>query len=241
MIGENYNQNLKTTLNGQGTTMETSIEQNQVHDQLYVKYSKSEQPIPVINGVHLHSIYNPEREANGFVSNQLEVLKSSAHILIFGLGFGYHISQIEEKMKSFHPGGYRIFVIEPNQSILNKWEELSPNSFSEHVSVVSYDSIKEFYKDRELVDFMSCKPSVIPHPASFQLNMGFFKDFMSYNYPKGVDDSAYFIESKTFRNYLTCENKNETTEDFFERVRGKSFLQSYDFLSLALAEMVSER
>ena len=43
MIGENYNQNLKTTLNGQGTTMETSIEQNQVHDQLYVKYSKSEQ------------------------------------------------------------------------------------------------------------------------------------------------------------------------------------------------------
>ena len=221
--------------------MDTLRDHKMIRDQLYVKYSKSEQPIPVINGVHLHSIYNPEREATGFVTSQLENLKAAKNILIFGLGFGYHISHIEEKMKNFHPAGYNIFVIEPNTEILQKWKELAPTQFSENVKVVSYNSIKEFYQDRELVEFMSARPAVVPHPASFQLSMTFFKDFMSYCYPKKIDDSAYFVESDSFRNYLTSENKNETTDEFFERVRGKSFLQSYDFLSLALAELVQER
>lgn len=221
--------------------MENSHDQKIVRDQLYVKTSKSEQPIPVINGVHLHSIYNPEREASGFVTSQIENLKSSNHILIFGLGFGYHISQIEEKMKALHPKDYTIFVVEPNVDIVKKWHELKPTSFSEKVHVVSHETIKDFYKDYSLVDFMSSRPAVIPHPASFQLNMAFFKDFMSYCYPKTIDESAYFIESESFRNYLTSENRNETTEEFFERVKGKSFLQSYDFLSLALAELVQDR
>ena len=241
MISETKKPHLNSPTNGQGSTMDTLRDHKMIRDQLYVKYSKSEQPIPVINGVHLHSIYNPEREATGFVSSQLENLKTAKNILIFGLGFGYHISHIEEKMKSFHPAGYNIFVIEPNTEIVQKWRELAPTQFSEHVKVVSYNSIKEFYQDRELVEFMSTRPAVVPHPASFQLSMTFFKDFMSYCYPKKIDDSAFFVESETFRNYLTSENKNETTDEFFERVRGKSFLQSYDFLSLALAELVQER
>ncbi len=241
MISKNDKPHLNSKLYGQGSSMENSHDQKSVRDQLYVKYSKSEQPIPVINGVHLHSIYNPEREASGFVTNQVENLKASKSILIFGLGFGYHITQIEEKMKAFHPMGYKIFVIEPNLEIVEKWKELNPTSFSDHVTVVSHRTIKDFYKDTALVDFMSSRPAVIPHPASFQLNMAFFKDFMSYCYPKEIDESAFFVEAETFRNYLTSENRNETTEDFFERVRGKSFLQSYDFLSLALAELVQER
>lgn len=218
--------------------MENTHVQKIVQDKLYVKYSKSEQPVPVINGVHLHSIYNPEREASGLVTGQLENIKSSKNILIFGLGFGYHITQIEEKMKRFHPAGYNIFVIEPNIEIVKKWEELAPTKLSKNVHIVSHDTIKDFYKDIELVDFMSSKPAVIPHPASFQLNMAFFKDFMSFCYPKTLDESSFFIESESFRNYLENENRNESTEEFFDRIRRKNFLQSYDFLSLALAEMV---
>lgn len=221
--------------------MENTHEHKSVRDELYVKYSKSEQPVPVINGVHLHSIYNPEREASGFVTNQLENLRASKNILVFGLGFGYHIAQIEEKMKTFHPVEYNIFVIEPNVQIVEKWHELAPTKFSNHVHIISHTTIKEFYKDVKLVDFMSSKPAVIPHPASFQLNMTFFKDFMSYCYPKSINESIYFVESESFRNYLSSENKDESTEEFFQRVRGKSFLQSYDFLSLALAEMVQEK
>ncbi len=241
MISENENPNLNSKQYGQGSSMENSHDHKVVRDQLYVKSSKSEQPIPVINGVHLHSIYNPEREASGFVTNQMENLKTSNHILIFGLGFGYHIKEVEAKMKALHPKGYRIFVIEPNIDILHKWQELKPTSFSDRVSVISYETIKDFYKDTSLVDFMSSRPAVIPHPASFQLNMAFFKDFMSYCYPKTLDESAYFIESESFRNYLTSENRSESTEEFFQRVKGKSFLQSYDFLSLALAELVQDR
>ena len=40
-----------------------------------VKQSKTNLPVPVINGIHLHSIYNPEREAENFGQNKLSELK----------------------------------------------------------------------------------------------------------------------------------------------------------------------
>lgn len=218
--------------------METRHHQLRAMNSVQVKHSKTDQAVPVVNGVHLHSIYNPEREANGLVSTSLTTLEKSKNILVFGLGFGYHIVKLEEKLRQLHPKKYNIFVVEPNTEIVAKWKELKPTTFTENVYIASYETIKEFYQDTTLVDFMSNRPAVIPHPASFQSNMPFFKDFMSFCYPKGIEDSVFFVESDTFKDYLTCENKNESTEEIFERVRGKSFLQSYDFLTLALSEIV---
>ncbi|MEI8346869.1 MAG: hypothetical protein WCG27_05350, partial [Pseudomonadota bacterium] len=58
-----------------------------------IKYSKTNHPIPVINGVHLHSVYNPIKEAETFISKQEKILKEKNHILFLGLGFGHHIDQ----------------------------------------------------------------------------------------------------------------------------------------------------
>jgi len=205
-----------------------------------IKVSKTDLPVPVINHVHLHSIYNPEREAEGFVSANEPTITRNNNILLFGLGFGYHIAKLESKMKALYPSKYNIFVIEPNRELYEKWKSMRPNQFSSRVKVVCYSSIKGFYKDKELVEFLSDKPGILPHQASFQLNEEFFKAFMSYHYPSSLKESYDFIESERFKDYLMMSDSNITTDEFFQATKSKPFVQGYDFLSLALAEMVQE-
>ena len=61
---------------------------------LEIKFSKTGLPIPLVNGTHLHSNYNPEREAEGFVTQNDDIISKSSRVLLFGLGFGYHIHQL---------------------------------------------------------------------------------------------------------------------------------------------------
>lgn len=205
-----------------------------------IKSSKTDLPVPVINGVHLHSIYNPEREADGFVSASEDHLKKKSSLLVFGLGFGYHLTKIETRMKALYNDNYQIFVIEPNTDLYNKWKDLKPNLLSPRVKVVSYKEVKDFYKDKELVSFLSEKPSILPHPASFQLNESFFKTFMTYHYPTSLKESLFFIENNSFRDYLEEQDTNQSTEEFIQSIKSKPFIQGNDFLALALSEMVGE-
>lgn len=219
--------------------MDLSTESNAKN--LTVKMSKTDQPIPVIEGVHLHSIYNPDREAEGFVTANEEGLKQDHKVLVFGLGFGYHLAKMEARLKALHGEKYRVFVIEPNKELYQKWRDLRPTTFSSKVKIVQFESVKEFFQDRELVEFLSTKPHVLPHPASFQLNESFFKNFMSFHYPTTISESRMFVDSIDYSDYLAQAPEGESTEELFERVKGKSFLQKNDFLTLALSEIVSEK
>lgn len=203
-----------------------------------IKYSKTDLPVPVINHVHLHSIYNPEREAENFVTANDAVISKGKDLLVFGLGFGYHIAKLEEALKVRYPNTYRVFVIEPNNALVEKWKSLRPTMLTPRVKVVSYGDVKEFYKDRELVEFLSEKPSILPHPASFQLNEDFFRGFMSYHYPTSLSESLAFVQNIEMRNYLEQGDTNETTDEFFNTIKNKPFLHGRDFLTMALSEMV---
>jgi hypothetical protein len=209
--------------------------------ELNVKMSKTDQPVPVLGGVHLHSIYNPDREAEGFISANEKNFKEESQVLIFGLGFGYHISKLEARLKALHGDEYRIFVIEPSKELYQRWKDLRPTSFSSRVKIVQFENVKDFFKDKELVEFLSDKPHVLPHPASFQLNESFYKSFMSFHYPTTIDESQFFVESEEYSKYLSQAPEGESTEEIFQRVKGKSFLQKHDFLTLALSEMVTEK
>lgn len=203
-----------------------------------IKVSKTDLPVPVINHVHLHSIYNPEREAEGFISANEAVFARSSKVLVFGLGFGYHLTKLEQRLKTLYPDKYQIFVVEPNLDLYEKWKSMRPTMLSPRVKVVCHQSVKEFYKDLELVEFMSEKPAILPHQASFQLNENFYRTFMSYHYPSTIVESLNFVQSEDFREYLQLKDTSLTTDEFFKEVKGKTFLQGYDFLTMALSEMV---
>ncbi len=44
----------------------------------------------------LHSLYNPQKEAQEFVRSHIEQIRSKKKIIVYGLGCGYHISEIIE-------------------------------------------------------------------------------------------------------------------------------------------------
>lgn len=204
-----------------------------------IKNSKTDLPVPVINSVHLHSIYNPEREAQSFVSANEKLIEKSSQILVFGLGFGYHLISLETKLKGIFPKGYEVYCIDPNKNLVEKWKELRPATLSSKIKVINYDEIQDYYKDISLVNFLSNKPTILPHPASFQLNEAFFKSFMSFHYPTTVSQSLHFIQDSELKEYLAIDGTHETTDEFFKRIENKNFLQGKDFLTLALSEMVT--
>jgi len=198
-----------------------------------IKMSKSNHPIPVVDSVHLHSIYSPIREAESFIKSHEKKVISNNRILIFGLGFGYHLAALEERLKSLY-SSYEINVIEPNEELINSWREYRPVGLTSRVRVINYSEIKSYFEDVLLTDFLSSKPSIISHTASFQLNEDFFKSFMHFSYPSDTNSSARFVENSELKNYLLSQNLVASEEVINNIESGKNKLKKWDFLTLAL-------
>jgi hypothetical protein len=200
-----------------------------------IKISKSNHPIPVVSSIHLHSIYNPVKEAEAFARSCEKKLKESSKILIFGLGFGYHIQAIEKRMQSLYGKSYEISVIEPNEKLISLWKEYRQVSTSSRVRIVGHSEPQRFYEDELLTDFLVSKPCIISHTASFQLNESFYKGFMSFSYPKDTTSSSRFVSNKDLREQLVQENQS-STEDYINASEQKKSLKKWDFLTLTLKQ-----
>lgn len=198
-----------------------------------IKMSKSNHPVPVIDTIHLHSIYSPIREAESFIKSNEKKISGSNRILVFGLGFGYHLAALEERLKATHKD-YEVTVIEPNSSLIDFWKEYKPVSLSSRVRIVSYNEIKSYFEDALLTDFLSSKPSIVSHTASFQLNEAFFKNFMNFSYPSDTTSTSRFIENPSFRSYLESKNMVASEEVINELEQGEKKLGKWDYLTLAI-------
>jgi hypothetical protein len=143
--------------------------------------SNSGHDVLIINGIEMHSRFNPIQEAYEQAVKQSCQLEESSRILILGLGLGYHVQQIEFKMREFHQTP-EIFVIEPNRDVA----KLALNSHiipQNHTTVFSGKNIERYYQNKKFIDFLSKKPTIITHQASLDLESTFFKKFLSYTAP----------------------------------------------------------
>ncbi len=206
-----------------------------MNDSIEIKISKSNHPIPVVNSIHLHSIYNPVKEAEAFARSGEKKLQESSRILIFGLGFGYHIQAIEKRLQAIHGKNYSISVIEPNEKLISLWKEYRQVSTTSRVRIVGHSEPQRFYLDELLTDFLVSKPSIISHTASFQLNESFYKDFMSFSYPKDTISSSRFVSNNELRDQLR-EAKEPSTADHISTSEQKKNLNKWDFLTLAIKQ-----
>ena len=73
------------------------------NDQLSVRY----------DDLLLHSLYDPEKEAKRFVEAQ--DIKNGDYILLYGMGLGYHVKYIQEKIGKTG----QLVIFEPNVNIMN--------------------------------------------------------------------------------------------------------------------------
>ena len=91
-----------------------------------VKKSKTNLPIPVVKGVHLHSAYDPIKEAKKMIRKDLKEFQRKKNILIFGYGFGYHVREIISFFKEKNIKKFKIIVIEKNKDLLKTALSLFP-------------------------------------------------------------------------------------------------------------------
>ena len=193
-----------------------------------VKLSKSNTSVPVVDGIHLHSIYNPSKEAVGLIAKYEEALKSQSKILVLGLGFGYQVGVAcgASRCDQVNADGRSRCAVVGRGKLVNvrmheAFKKHAPVEFSNRTRIVSENSISEFYDDIKLVRFMAAKPLLIPHAASFNLREDFFKKFMSFNASNELSDVVSKVHDVNLRNYLL--SLGEPTDDFDTAIsRGKS-------------------
>jgi len=205
-----------------------------------VKTSRTNQKVPVVNGVHLHSIYNPFKEAETLINSQIESLKQKNELLILGLGFGYHVNYAIEKMTEFHGNNFRIIVIEPNNEVHKDCIENDLLS-KKNVLVYSGFTAKELYSDLDLVHFLLRKPAMIAHPASFNLYQYYFKSVLTFQAPETIGEILTYTQVHEVTDYLkTFDSASSFNQALYKALPQQSTFTEMDFLAMALVEMTQK-
>lgn len=201
-----------------------------------LQQSRNGLTVPVINNVYLHSIYNPQKEAESFAETHLKNLKFKNHVLILGLGFGYHVEKIAAAMKSFHEN-YQIYVIEPNEKLVNDFQEYKGFE-DKNIQIIQTTKTKDLFGKLSFINFLMNKPCILKHDPSFILEKEFFSSFLSYTAPT---DFINYKSLLTDRSKMLFENAE--ARSFHTRVEEikstRKIVESRDFLTLALNEIKS--
>jgi hypothetical protein len=182
----------------------------------------------------LHSIYNPVKEAEAFIESQTENLKYKNKILVLGLGFGYHIEEIEKKLESFHKE-YEIIVLEPNKQLIEDYIASNPID-KRKIKIVSKEKVKELFNDWNFVSYLMQKPCIIKHDASFIINRDFYTKFLAYQAPKDIINFKSIL-SESSENLFSNE-VGKTFDAYIDSIKKNNSIDSkQNFMLLALSEI----
>ncbi|MDH5582090.1 MAG: hypothetical protein OEY33_09295 [Bdellovibrionales bacterium] len=179
-----------------------------------IKESKTGEKIPVVNGIHLHSIYNPVKEAENFIEENSNLLKENSNILVLGLGFGYHIKELIERLKDFHGDSFQVFIIEPIDQLVNDSKELL-DSFK-NTNIITNLTVEELYSDREFINFLVTKPALLAHPSSFNLSKSYFTGLLKYKSDNSIDKSRYLLKNHLLKNIFSTYPQNISLDKLVE-------------------------
>lgn len=205
---------------------------------LEIKSSKSGNPIAIIDGVHLHSAFNPVKEAELFIENHLSALKQKNKVLILGLGLGYHVQEVVKNLKSFHDD-FQVVVIEPNARVAAECLTLYPALKNDIVLYPGVD-VKKLYQDKTFATFLMSKPAMIVHQSSFNFHQVYFKNLLSFEAGK---DLAFFRDqlNPELIHYFKRFPQEATLSDCLNTINNQEkLLSKEDFLMAALACIVRE-
>lgn len=148
------------SLDGPPVTIETVI-------------SRSGDPVPILNGISLHSRYDPKKEADRDAAAWLKEKPAPRAVFVFGLGFGYHIHALRARLEPNVP----IVVFEPRPQMVRAYA----NAIGRNISGVTIcasaksqdimDAVGQNVLASDLNDlvFAAHAPSLSTHREQFQL------------------------------------------------------------------------
>lgn len=175
-----------------------------------LKESRNGDIIPVIDGVHLHSIYDPQKEALNFVECNLAGIESNTNFIILGLGFGYHIQALINHLDSIKVKNYSIVVIEENTQLTQDF--INSREFSSSkVSIYNPKTIDILFEDFNFISFLKTRPSILKHDLSFEINEDFYKMLLTYKAPTSFSKFQHLLSDEAQKMYFSSleESLNE--------------------------------
>lgn len=229
-----------------GKPMSTSLFQS-----YEIIYSRSKDPTVIIDGIQLHSIYNPRKEAENFIEQNLSNIKKSANILVLGLGLGYHLLYLIKKLNSEFPSSQKtIWVIDPlkrneieyqQQGIANEvLQEINSheNSGGLKLNICTEKTPLEIYQNYSFVNFLIKSPTIIAHPATFNHFGNYFKEILNYRATDKMSDIIEKTNSESLKKYLKGFKSHQSFSHAFQvELQSRHQLNSYDFIALAFLEI----
>ncbi len=201
---------------------------------LEIKNSKSNSAIPILNGIHLHSIYDPRKEAEIFVENNIKQIKNNNKFLILGLGYAYHIDALLQELEA---NDYFIYVIEPSKILIDSFQKERP--FNDHrIRIKHLGNISNVYQDTNFIDFLSEKPSILVHTTSFNMHQNSYKSFLNYKASTFITDYKNNISAE-IREKFEGKPSNWNLGHYLENINSLTKIENEsDFFLLGLSALI---
>ena len=204
-----------------------------------IKKSKTDHNVPVINGIYLHSMYDPIKEAYELVESYKDKIRLNPNILVFGLGFGYHIKTLWDTLNDLHGPKAHLTILDPNKRTFDDY--LKINKETNNISYYITDQINECFNEKNFINFLIKSPTIIKHTASFELYHSFYKLFLSYQSPAYLQQYLNKIENESLKKNLSENLAGKSKISLHQYIedlkKSRKCLNKYDHMLIALNEM----
>ena len=201
--------------------------------------SKSGLKVPIVNGVSLHSIYDPAKEARELLWKYRDSLAERSEVMVLGLGFGHHIVEI---VKFFEQAGrsYSISVIEPNKRVVADCLKLNQLDLK-FINIYCNPSVRDLFCHKDLVNFLIKRPVVIPHPHSFNLYRQYFTQYLTYKNPQGLKEALRIIDNRDVQHYFDRFVTEGSFQKSLENIMNRPQVDDdFEFALIAFENFLSE-
>jgi hypothetical protein len=205
-----------------------------------IKRSKSGLSVPIVNDIHLHSIYDPEKEAFNFVDRNFHLFANKSNLLILGIGFGYHIIELQ-KLLSEKKLKKNIVVIDPCERLFKDAINLKLITGDEATYFIG-EKIQTLYENEHLIRLLLDNPSVISHPSSFNLFRNYFSSFLSFKSTQQLSEGIKYLKNSHLMNYISKFTEANSVDEIIDNsiLRKNSINHIFDYYLLAFNFMVTQ-
>ena len=162
-----------------------------------IKESRTGDPVPVVKGIYLHSIYSPVKEAEAFARDYEQSVQRKSSALILGIGFGYHIQEVLSLGKRFHKD-FKVMVLEPNRGLIEEFKKTEIfQKLSPFIKIVHSERPEQIFEKEEFIMFLTQKPAIIKHDPSYNLSRDYFQGFLTFKASNRISDYRPLLSKKS--------------------------------------------
>ncbi len=204
-------------------------------DRIQTVVSKTGLKVPLVNNIHIHSAYDPIKEAENLVKQSFSEFKNGDYVLVLGLGFGYHVIELIKEYERNHLK-VSLFVIEPSEEMYELCIRNNPDILHYQVQILHGSHVKTFYENRDFVNFLIHRPSIFKLSSIFNLHQNFFKSLLGYKASTKMEDIQKIIEDEELKSYANEVNQQEDLLNYVSNLKNSNIeeLTQFDLLLLSL-------